>query len=102
MKDPITLVRRKVVFEEIVIEREEFEKLNDEDVCELEMNKELGFDLDEIEHVAYEGDVTSYSDDCVTMFTQDSDWTWGKPDKYIQTTDVVSNVRAELQEWQVS
>ena len=101
MKDPITLVRRRVVFEEIVMEREEFEKLEDEDVCELEM-KDQGFDLNELEHVVYEGDVTFYSDDCVTMFTRDSDWVWGKPVEYIQTTDIVSNSRAELQEWLVS
>ena len=101
MKDPITVVRRKVVFEEIVMEREEFEKLDDDEICELEMESQ-GFDLDTIEHVAYEGDVTSYSDDCVTMFTLDSDWTLGKPDEYIQTTDVVSNNRAVMQEWLVS
>ena len=85
MKELVTLVRRKTVYEEIVMERKKFDELCDDDLDNLTMDNNLGFELDDTMYVAYEDYVTAYSDDCVTMFTTESDWDIFKPVSLIKT-----------------
>lgn len=81
MKKPVTLVRRKITYEQIVMEREEFDKLDDKGVYKVEMDKDFCFEFDSVEHFAFEGDVSLLT--LRMMNTSDADWARGKPDRII-------------------
>jgi hypothetical protein len=72
--EKVTIVRRRVVYEELVMDKAEFESINeklenDEEFClnDLKMS-DIGFPCfteEEIEYVAFPEDVTSYTDDAI-------------------------------------
>lgn len=73
----VTLVRRKVILEEVVISKEEFDKINDEmntdhgilwSELEWKDAEWIDYTADNTEYTAFPGDVTSFSDDCVNFF----------------------------------
>jgi hypothetical protein len=81
--EKVTVVRRRVVYEEVVMSKEEFEKMNEEVesrdfyLSELEM-EDIGFpDLteDASEYIAFPGDVTSCTDDAIAFLFQNQEWT---------------------------
>ena len=85
----VTLVRRKTVYEEIVMSVAEFNALNKkikdraddlaDELDELKM-KDIGFPdltLESIEYIAFPGDVTSYTDDAIAFMFEDQEWTDG-------------------------
>ena len=85
MNDPnlVTVVRRKVVYEEVVITREKFNRLgnlsNDEYCHFLESFQDWGFDhniLEENSFVAFSGDITDGTDD--VLYSYDDELTWSK------------------------
>lgn len=76
----VTLVRRKLVLEEVVITREEYEKYNkivgqDDDFYWSELNWENAqwedFEWENTYYSAYEGDITSFTDDVVAFMQPD-------------------------------
>ena len=76
----VTLVRRKLVLEEVVITREEYEKYNkivgqDDDFYWSELNWENAqwedFEWENTYYSAYEGDITSFTDDVVAFMNPD-------------------------------
>lgn len=82
--EKVTLVRRRIVYEEVVISKDEFEKMNEEIVndhskfylCELPMN-DIGFpDFvdEETQYTAFPGDVTSFTDDAIAFLFEDQSW----------------------------
>jgi len=77
----VTLVRRKLVLEEVVVTREEYEKYNnDEDFYWNELDwKNAEFTDWEEENTyysAYEGDITSFTDDVVAFMNPDPEDRW--------------------------
>lgn len=81
--DKVTVVRRRVVYEEVVLTKSEFNNMNqlikdDEDFSfdELEM-QDVGFGFSDLEteYVAFPGDVTSFTDDALTIFFENKVWT---------------------------
>tara|TARA_B100000614_G_scaffold232831_1_gene227709 strand:+ start:2456 stop:2827 length:372 start_codon:yes stop_codon:yes gene_type:complete len=91
----VTLVRRKFVLEEIVITREEYENYNKrvkDDFYWSELNFENAEweDLEEENtyYSAYEGDVTSFTDDIVTFMQPDPKQRWaGEPLPLLNSDD---------------
>ncbi len=80
--EKVTIVRRKVVYEELVISKDEFEQLNnnllEEDFSynELDMT-DIGFEditNESIEYTAFPGDVTSFTDDAIAFMFEDVIW----------------------------
>ena len=76
----VTLVRRKLVLEEVVVTREEYEKYNkivgqDDDFYWSELNWENAqwedFEWENTYYSAYEGDITSFTDDVVAFMQPD-------------------------------
>lgn len=81
--DKVTIVRRRVVYEEVVLTQSEFNEMNqliedDDDFSfdEIEM-QDIGFGFSELEteYVAFPGDVTSFTDDALTIFFDNKVWT---------------------------
>ena len=80
----VTIVRRRVVYEELVVDHEEFNHMNqriesDADFFfdELDM-KDIGFPCfvsEETEYVAFPGDVTSFTDDAISFLFENKVWT---------------------------
>jgi hypothetical protein len=80
----VTLVRRTVSYEELVVTKQEFEEFNqkiknNEDFClfELEMDDAQCIDLsiEETQYTAFSGDVTSFTDDAIAFMFTDVVWT---------------------------
>ena len=82
--EKVTLVRRRVVYEELVMSKEEFEQMNntvaydyDLDAMDLKMT-DIGFpDLtdEETQYTAFPGDVTSFTDDAIAFMFDEVYWT---------------------------
>lgn len=82
-KDLVTLVRVKTVIEEVVVSREEFDQLNEKIEDDFEFTwdqlewKDAGWDdysMETTVYCAYEGDVTSFTDDIVCFMYPDAQW----------------------------
>lgn len=81
--EKVTLVRRRVVYEELVMSKKEFEHMNqtlesDEDfwLNELDM-KDIDFPdftSEETEYIAFPGDVTSFTDDAIAFMFDNKTW----------------------------
>ena len=83
----VTLVRRRVVYEELVMSKDQFDKMNqiiegveDEDdfyLNELKMDdiQFPDFTNEETEYIAFPGDVTSFTDDAIGFFFENKEWT---------------------------
>jgi hypothetical protein len=79
----VTIVRRRVVYEELVVDHEEFNQMNEdiesrEDFCfdDLDMN-DIGFPCfvaEETEYIAFPGDVTSFTDDAISFLFENKVW----------------------------
>ena len=83
--EKVTLVRRRVVYEELVVSKDEFNeinekiKTNDDDEFYLSNLKmeDIGFpDLpaEEVKYTAFQGDVTSFTDDAIAFMFTDIFW----------------------------
>ena len=78
----VTLVRRRIVYEELVMSKKQFEQMNnceDDDfyLNELEM-KDIEFPdfvEEETRYTAFPGDVTSFTDDAIGFLFEDYEWT---------------------------
>ncbi len=88
--EKVTLVRRRVVYEELVMSKDEFDKMNrgiqnyDEENCEYEVYlsdlemEDIGLpDFTEYEtlYIAFPGDVTSFTDDAIAFLFKNKEWT---------------------------
>lgn len=88
--EKVTLVRRRVVYEELVMSKDEFDKMNrginnyDEESCEYEVYlselkmEDIGFPdftEDETLYTAFPGDVTSCTDDAIAFLFKNKEWT---------------------------
>jgi len=80
-QDVVTLIRRKVVLEEVVISREKFDQINqaienDEDEYWSDLDFQDAqwedYTIENTLYTAWSGDVTSCSDDCVNFY--DNEW----------------------------
>jgi len=86
--DKITLVRRRVVYEELVMSKDEFDKMNaktysenwneDEEfyLSELKM-EDIGFPdftEEQTEYIAFPGDITSCTDDAIMFLYPNQEW----------------------------
>jgi hypothetical protein len=81
----VTVVRRKVILEETVITKKEFNDLNNEvesdddgfywSHLEWEDAKCPDYNEEQTVYTAFPGDVTSFTDDCVAFAFTDIDWT---------------------------
>jgi len=85
--EKVTLVRRRVVYEELVMSKDEFDAMNEKlssdeeefNLYELEM-KDIWFTEltdDSTEYVAFPGDVTSFTDDAIGFLFENKTWTDG-------------------------
>ena len=83
--EKVTLVRRRVIYEEVVMSKNELKKLNkavrkQEDefpLDELEM-KDIqfpDFTGEQVEYIAFPGDVTSFTDDAIAFLFKNQPWT---------------------------
>lgn len=91
--EKVTLVRRRVVYEELVMSKSEFDAMNektyeDEEfyLSELEM-KDIGFpDFtdEETQYIAFPGDVTSCTDDAIAFLYQNQEWINGFGSKHVK------------------
>jgi hypothetical protein len=88
--EKVTVVRRRVVYEELVMSKDEFDKMNrsinnrDQESCEYEFYlSELKMDdIDlpdfteyETLYTAFPGDVTSFTDDAIAFMFKNKEWT---------------------------
>ena len=83
--EKITLVRRRVVYEELVMSKDEFEKMDqrnlhiDDDfyLSELKMTdiQFPDFTDEETKYIAFPGDVTSFTDDAIGFLFEEQQWT---------------------------
>jgi hypothetical protein len=88
--EKVTVVRRRVVYEELVMSKDEFDKMNcsinnrDQESCEYEFYlselkmDDIGFpDFTEYEtlYTAFPGDVTSCTDDAIAFMFKNKEWT---------------------------
>ena len=82
-QEKVTVVRRRVVYEEVVMSMEQFEEMNNQIQDEefylgnLQMTDIQFPDLtsDTIEYVAFPGDVTSFTDDAIAFLFEHQHWT---------------------------
>ena len=86
MTDLVTVIRRKVVYEEVVITREEFDAINSADgdeFCDfLDSIEDGGYSpnfLLEDTYLAFPGDVTDRSDDLIFALGPRKKWADGAP-----------------------
>ena len=92
MNDPekVTLVRRRVVYEELVMSKDEFDKMNQIIGVDIETENDDEFYLDELKmddiqfpdftneetkYIAFPGDVTSFTDDAIAFLFENKEWT---------------------------
>ena len=85
--EKVTLVRRRVVYEELVMSKDEFDAMNEKLISEGEDDEfyldELKMDDiqfpclsdDSIVYVAFPGDVTSFTDDAISFLYENKEWT---------------------------
>jgi hypothetical protein len=89
--EKVTLVRRRVVYEELVMSKDEFDKMNqiiggvdietedDEEfyLSDLKMEDIGFFDFtdEQTEYIAFPGDVTSFTDDAIAFLFENQPWT---------------------------
>ena len=83
--EKVTLVRRRSVYEELVMSKNEFEKMNqrnlhiDDDfyLSELKMTdiQFPDFTDEETKYIAFPGDVTSFTDDAIGFLFEEQQWT---------------------------
>jgi hypothetical protein len=88
--EKVTLVRRRVVYEELVMTKDEFERMNqkiagvdleteDDDfyLNQLKMNdiQFPDFVSEQTEYIAFPGDVTSFTDDAIGFLFENQPWT---------------------------
>jgi hypothetical protein len=88
--EKVTVVRRRVVYEELVMSKDEFDKMNHEVNNYHEETGEYGVYLSELEmsdiqfpdfteekteYIAFPGDVTSFTDDAIGFLFQNQPWT---------------------------
>ena len=82
--DKVTIVRRRVVYEEVVVTKDEFNEINeliendDEytlDQLKMEDINFPDFTDEEITYVAFPGDVTSFTDDAISFYFKNKVWT---------------------------
>lgn len=83
--EKVTLVRRRVVYEELVMSKNEFEKMNqrnlyiDDDfyLSELKMTdiQFPDFTDEQTNYIAFPGDVTSFTDDAIGFLFEEQQWT---------------------------
>jgi hypothetical protein len=88
--EKVTLVRRRVVYEELVMTKDEFEQMNqkivgvdleteDDDfyLNQLKMNdiQFPDFVSEQTEYIAFPGDVTSFTDDAIGFLFENQPWT---------------------------
>ena len=83
--EKVTLVRRRFVYEELVMSKNEFEKMNqrnlhiDDDfyLSELKMTdiQFPDFTDEETKYIAFPGDVTSFTDDAIGFLFEEQQWT---------------------------
>lgn len=80
-EDVVTVVRRRVILEEVVISKEQYEKINseidsDEGMAWSQLDWKdaewSDYSDENTSYTAFPGDVTSFSDDCVNFY--DNDW----------------------------
>ena len=86
--EKVTVVRRRVVYEELVMSKDEFDAMNaktysenwndDEEfyLSELKM-EDIGFpDFtdEQTEYIAFPGDVTSFTDDAIAFLYKNQEW----------------------------
>ena len=83
--EKVTLIRRRVVYEELVMSKEELAQMNQKIVnddgdfclCEMKMN-DIGFPdfvSEETQYTAFPGDVTSFTDDAIAFMFDEVYWT---------------------------
>lgn len=85
--EKVTLVRRRVVYEELVMSKNDFDEMNKKLSCnfdddefylsELEMDdiQFPDFTEEETEYIAFPGDVTSFTDDAIAFLFENKKWT---------------------------
>ena len=84
----VTLVRRRVVYEEKVVSRKEYEELNKKltergtefYASEIQGFESIGFDDfedEETKYIAFPSDVTSFTDDAIGFMFQNQPWSDG-------------------------
>jgi len=83
--EKVTLVRRRVVYEELVMSKDEFDKMNqkiklhDDEfyLSELKMDdiQFPDFTDEQTEYIAFPGDVTSFTDDAIAFMFKNKEWT---------------------------
>lgn len=84
--EKVTLVRRRVVYEELVMSVDKFEKMNEKIKNNIESDDEfylddlemehIGFtDIEETHYTAFPGDVTSFTDDAISFWYENKTWT---------------------------
>lgn len=86
--EKVTLVRRRIVYEELVMTKDEFDKMNqiiekvdieDDDfyLNQLKMTdiQFPDFTNGETEYIAFPGDVTSFTDDAIAFLFENKEWT---------------------------
>ena len=100
--EKVTLVRRRVVYEELVMSKDEFYAINEKIknnnndefyLSELEM-EDIGFhdlSIDETQYTAFQGDVTSFTDDAIAFMFTDTFWADPYEPVNLATTTIASN-----------
>jgi hypothetical protein len=83
--EKVTLVRRRVVYEELVMSKDEFDKMNQKlkshdgefYLSELKMDdiQFPDFTDEQTEYIAFPGDVTSFTDDAIAFLFKNKEWT---------------------------
>jgi hypothetical protein len=94
--EKVTVVRRRIVYEELVMSKSEFDAMNkktysenwDDDeefyLSELEM-KDIGFpDFTNEEYIAFPGDVTSCTDDAIAFLYKNQEWIDGFGSEHVK------------------
>jgi len=86
--EKVTLVRRRIVYEELVMTKDEFDKMNqtiekvDIENDDFYLNQLKMTDIqfpdftnEETEYIAFPGDVTSFTDDAIAFLFENKKWT---------------------------
>ena len=76
MKNPITVVRQRIAYDFVVMEREDLNSMSSLDMYDTDMkpigDEDLGRTYEK--YIAFEGDVSSYTDDMI-FSSLNRDWT---------------------------
>lgn len=94
--EKVTLVRRRVVYEELVMTKSEFDLMNEKNknwnedeefyLSKLEM-KDIGFPdftNEQTEYIAFPGDVTFCTDDAIALLYPNQEWIDGFGSEYVK------------------